>query len=262
MAHAILTLDTTISAAFSSTCSNLEGCTRFIKTPKMFLQRVQRHSPGSLLTPVECQCMGKGVSLEKNDYAEAERKRPRRSAYKASRGLITVRKSDGNWADSWTSEYVTSLKALGLKNLVTEDDRSNDDVVVALSVQKHAAVGFSVDGRVISSVIRQCACCCTRFCNQIDASFDAWCIPTNNSSSHFQKAAEVNDDPSIVFFPAGREEASLDDVVRDTIRLSYSMEAICSDACRKSGVKKWEFGDAKGTSVDKRWLPILKAKTN
>jgi hypothetical protein len=127
---------------------------------------------------------------------------------------------------------------------------------------EHAGFGYGVDGRVISSVSRQCSYCCAKCSNQVDASFNAWCIPTDSSFSNFQKAGEVDDDPSIIYFLPGREEAILDDFVRDTIRLSCSTEAICSDACEKSGLGKWEFDDEKSNSIDKRWLPILKANIN
>lgn len=127
---------------------------------------------------------------------------------------------------------------------------------------EHAGFGYSVDGRVIAPVSRKCIYCCAKCSNQVDASFNAWCIPTDSSFSVFQKAGEVDDDPSIIYFLPGREEAILDDFVRDAIRLSCSTEATCSDACEKSGLGKWEFDYEKSNSIDKRWLPILKAKIN
>lgn len=261
MTQAILSLHTRLPSAstisFSCTRSILEGFTRFSKAREKSLAKREYYVS-------QCLCMRKQLSGEMNERDERDRRRQRRSGYKSSRGLITLKRSEGKWTDSWTSGHITSLEALGLKDLVSdaEADGSNDEVVVTLSIQKHAGFGYSVDGRVISSVSRQCSYCCAKCSNQVDASFSAWCIPTNSSFSHFQKAGEVNDDPSIIYFPPGREEAILDDFVRDTIRLSCSTGAVCSDACEKSGLGKWEFDDDKRSSVDKRWLPILKANIN
>jgi hypothetical protein len=58
-------------------------------------------------------------------------------------------------------------------------------------------------------------------------------VLTDSSFNNFQKAGEVVDDPSIIYFLPAREETILDDFVRDTIRLSCSTEATFLDACEK-----------------------------
>lgn len=260
MTHAISPLHTTLPPAstfsFAFTRSILEGFTRFSKVPEKY------HAQREYCNVSPCLCMKKQLSGETNERYERDRRRPRRSGYKSSGGLITLKRSEGKWTDSWTSEHFISLEALGLKDLASEAEGSNDEVVVTLSIQKHAGFGYSVDGRVIAPVSRKCIYCCAKCSNQVDASFNAWCIPTDSSFSVFQKAGEVDDDPSIIYFLPGREEAILDDFVRDAIRLSCSTEATCSDACEKSGLGKWEFDYEKSNSIDKRWLPILKAKIN
>lgn len=194
MIQAIVSLHNTLPPAstfsFSFTRSISEGFTRFSKAPeKSYAQREYNNVS-------HCLCMRKHLSGETNERYERDRRRPRRSGYKSSGGLITLKRSEGKWTDSWTSEHITSLEALGLKDLVSEAEGSNGEVVVTLSIQKHAGFGYGVDGRVISSVSRQCSYCCAKCSNQVDASFNAWCIPTDSSFSNFQKAGEVDDDPS------------------------------------------------------------------
>ncbi|KAH9323568.1 hypothetical protein KI387_018207, partial [Taxus chinensis] len=137
-----------------------------------------------------------GACRAKNKTRLSDRRHARKIVHtkkSPSGGVITIRRNDGKWADSWTDEHVTSLEALGLMDLASE---SNNDVAVSLSVQKHAAVGYSVDGRIVLSLTRQCVNCSGKFTNKINASFSAWCIPRDCSFGYVEEAGRVNDDLS------------------------------------------------------------------
>ncbi|XP_054793206.1 large ribosomal RNA subunit accumulation protein YCED homolog 2, chloroplastic-like [Prosopis cineraria] len=88
---------------------------------------------------------------------------------RAPRRLITVSTSDGKWHGEWTSDYKLSLQDLQLQDLVEveEDKKKNAQVLVSLSIQKHASFGLTVDGNIVTSFTRKCSNCSSPYCRQV-----------------------------------------------------------------------------------------------
>ncbi|KAK1552748.1 hypothetical protein Q3G72_022874 [Acer saccharum] len=152
------------------------------------------------------------------------------------RRLITVSTSDGKWHGNWNSDYRVSLQDLGLQDLVeVEVEVDHPLVSVNLCVQKHASFGFSVDGRIITSFTRKCTNCCSPYCRQIDANFNVIYIKPGN-------------------------EADLDSLVQETIRLATTVKDTCSESCEKSEPTMHYIGPQNTASVHKRWGRLLELK--
>ncbi|XP_020261244.1 uncharacterized protein LOC109837418 isoform X2 [Asparagus officinalis] len=174
---------------------------------------------------------------------------------RAPRRLITISTSSGRFHGQWSCDYVLSLRELQLADLA-EDGQKDAEVFVSLSVQKHSGFGFSVDGRIITSISRKCSCCLSSYCTEIDTTFDVWVLPSSKSSE--TQLPEIGgSDPSVVYVQPG-SEADLDSLVQDTIRLTASGKDTCSEACEKSAVI-WQYTDSK-RSYDKRWSRLLEIK--
>lgn len=182
--------------------------------------------------------------------------------------LITVNRSDSKWSDAWNTEQATTLKDLDLEAISTDSSFQGpgkipkDIVHVELAVQK-SGWGFFVQAQVRSTVRQQCNRCFKKYSSPLNGSFQAWLTPTQDMFMHPQGISEENGDPTVVYFPLGEEVADLTGMVRDTIRLSYTPKAICSEECDKLGPRTWEVGSGSERQVvDSRWLPLLKAKQN
>ncbi|KAI4384133.1 hypothetical protein MLD38_009898 [Melastoma candidum] len=183
-----------------------------------------------------------------------------RKSKKAPRQLITIATSDGRWQGSWNSNYLLSLRELQLEDLV-EGEEKDADVLVNLSVEKHASFGLSVDGTITTTFTRRCCNCFSPYCREIEAKFTAWVLPSSRIRKNLEpQLPEIGfDDPSVIFVKPGHE-AHLDSLIQDTLRLATSVEDTCSDTCKKSE-PSWQFPSSpKAASVDKRWSMLLKLK--
>ncbi|KAK4283990.1 hypothetical protein QN277_000884 [Acacia crassicarpa] len=119
-------------------------------------------------------------------------------ASRARRRLVTISTSDGKWRGEWTSDYKLSLQDLQLQDLVEveEDKKENAQVLVSLSIQKHASFGFTVDGSILTSFTRKCSCCSSPYCRQIDAKFKVWILLANREN-HNTRLPDIGGDPSL-----------------------------------------------------------------
>lgn len=159
--------------------------------------------------------------------------------------LITVNRSDCNWADVWETQQVTTLEDLGLKDMVLAPEfpdprKPRSDIVLVDCCTSKAGWGFFVKGRISTSVHRQCNRCLCKYSSEVDSTFEVWLSPTKDEFVHPQQTGEDNDDPMVIYFPPGQEIADLTSMVRDTIRLSQASKAICSEACKSTGPRIWE----------------------
>ncbi|KAK0574328.1 hypothetical protein LWI29_021921 [Acer saccharum] len=171
------------------------------------------------------------------------------------RRLITVSTSDGKWHGNWNSDYRVSLQDLGLQDLVeVEVEVDHPLVSVNLCVQKHASFGFSVDGRIITSFTRKCTNCCSPYCRQIDANFNVWILQSREENGTINALPEIGGDPSL------RNEADLDSLVQETIRLATTVKDTCSESCEKSEPTMHYIGPQNTASVHKRWGRLLELK--
>ncbi|KAJ0968960.1 hypothetical protein J5N97_021837 [Dioscorea zingiberensis] len=184
-------------------------------------------------------------------------KKKRRRVQRAPRRLITISTSDGKWQGEWSCDYVLSLRELQLGDLLAEEDGDKDsEVLVSLSVQKHAGFGFSVDGRIITSFNARCCCCSSSYCKEINTTFDVWVLPYSKSND-LNLPEMGGSDPSVIYVKTGME-ADLDSLIKDTIRLTASAKSTCSDACQKS-TTIWQNDDG-NVSFDGRWSRLLELK--
>ncbi|KAJ6839469.1 uncharacterized protein M6B38_311330 [Iris pallida] len=97
------------------------------------------------------------------------------------RRLIKISTTDGRWHGEWICEYVFSLRDLQLADLA-EDGQQDTQVFISLTIQKHAGFGFSIDGRIVTSLNRKCSCCISSYCQEIDTTFDVWVLPSGKDS--------------------------------------------------------------------------------
>ncbi|XP_024031769.1 large ribosomal RNA subunit accumulation protein YCED homolog 2, chloroplastic [Morus notabilis] len=174
------------------------------------------------------------------------------------RRLITISTGDGRWHGKWDSEYLLSLRDLRLEDLVDDERQKNAQVSIKLSVQKHASFGFSVDGRIITSFPRKCSNCNSPYCRKIDTQFNVWVLPSRRDKREVC-LPELGDDPSVIYVKPGNE-ADLDSLVQDTIRLTTSIKDTCSELCEKSSYTIDNNGGARSGGIDKRWSRLLELK--
>ncbi|CAN8269001.1 unnamed protein product [Cochlearia groenlandica] len=172
--------------------------------------------------------------------------------------LITLSPSEGKWNGSWDTHYNVSMRDLHLEDLV-EDGPIDSRVAVDLSVQKHASMGLSVDGRITTSFARKCSICFSTYPRLINTSFTVWILPSSRENRASTLPEIGGDDPSVIYVRPGYE-ANLDSLVQDTIRLTTYAKDVCSDSCEKSEPTLHYVGETNTASVDKRWLRLLELK--
>ncbi|KFK39306.1 hypothetical protein AALP_AA3G227200 [Arabis alpina] len=177
---------------------------------------------------------------------------------RAVKRLITLSPSEGKWNGNWNTQYNVSLRDLNLQDLV-EDGPTNSRVSVDLSVQRHASMGLSVDGRIMTTFPRKCSICSSSYPRLIDTSFTVWILPSSRENRASQLPEIGGDDPSVIYVKPGYE-ANLDSLVQDTIRLTTYAKDICSDSCEKSEPTLHHIGETNTASVHKRWSRLLELK--
>ncbi|KAH6773986.1 E3 ubiquitin-protein ligase [Perilla frutescens var. frutescens] len=170
-------------------------------------------------------------SSKRNEFPTKKKSRPR---------LIRISTSEAKWHGNWNSEYLLSLRDLQLHDL-SHDHLHKDDtnVFINLSIQKHAGLGLSVEGRIATCFTTKCCICCSPYLREISTTFKVWILPstrTTRDSSHHQLPDIGGDDPSVIYVKPGYE-ADLDSLIQDTIRLATSVNETCSETCEKSEPK-------------------------
>lgn len=173
--------------------------------------------------------------------------------------LITLSPSEGKWNGSWNTHYNVSLRDLHLQDLVEDDGPTNPRVAVDLSVQRHASMGLSVDGKILTSFSRKCSICSSAYPRLIDTTFTVWILPSSRENRASTLPDIGGDDPSVIYVRPGYE-ANLDSLVQDTIRLTTYAQDICSDSCKKSEPTLHYVGETNTASVQKRWSRLLELK--
>ncbi|XP_004296480.1 PREDICTED: uncharacterized protein LOC101290944 [Fragaria vesca subsp. vesca] len=193
-------------------------------------------------------------SSKRNDYSLINKKNSRRS-------VIRISTADGRWHGNWGCDYLLSLQDLRLADLIEDDDGNTKDaqVSVNLSVHKHASFGFSVDGRILTSFTRKCSNCSSPYCRKIDTQFNVWVLSSSRDDNTIQLPEIGGDDPSVIYVKPGNE-AELDSLVQDSIRLATSIKDTCSELCEKSYPTVQYIGGERKASIDKRWSRLLELK--
>ncbi|BFG14483.1 hypothetical protein CerSpe_007570 [Prunus speciosa] len=148
---------------------------------------------------------------------------------KNSRSLIKISTADGRWHGNWCCDYLLSLHDLRLEDLIEDENEKDAQVSVNLCVQKHASFGFSVDGKIITSFTRKCSNCSSPYCRKV------------------------------IYVKPGNE-AELDSLIQDTIRLATSIKDTCSELCEKSYATVEYIGGQSTASIDKRWSRLLELR--
>ncbi|XP_057525919.1 large ribosomal RNA subunit accumulation protein YCED homolog 2, chloroplastic [Amaranthus tricolor] len=177
-----------------------------------------------------------------------------------SRRVITIPATTGRWPGKWTCEYLISLKDLQLDDLA-EDGRKDTEVFVSLSLQKHTGFGLSVDGRVLTNIVRKCSSCSSRYCRTIDTSICVWVLPDGRADPSTELPEIGGDDPSVIYCKPGYE-ADLDALIQDTIRLQIAVKETCSESCEKSEPKLHYIGAQRTASLDMRWATLLQLRNS
>ncbi|PQQ20093.1 uncharacterized protein Pyn_02068 [Prunus yedoensis var. nudiflora] len=154
---------------------------------------------------------------------------------KNSRSLIKISTADGRWHGNWCCDYLLSLHDLRLEDLIEDENEKDAQVSVNLCVQKHASFGFSVDGKIITSFTRKCSNCSSPYCRKINTQFNVIYVKPGN-------------------------EAELDSLIQDTIRLATSIKDTCSELCEKSYPTVQYIGGQSTASIDKRWSRLLELR--
>ncbi|KAF3445883.1 hypothetical protein FNV43_RR11060 [Rhamnella rubrinervis] len=145
------------------------------------------------------------------------------------RRLITISTGDGRWHGKWSCDYLLSLQDLKLEDLLEDKHQKNAQVSINLCVHKHASFGFSVDGRIITSFTRKCSSCSSPYCRQV------------------------------IYVKPGNE-ADLDSLVQDTIRIATSIKDTCSELCEKSTFTMKYVGGQSNVCTDGRWSRLLELR--
>ncbi|CAL0304303.1 unnamed protein product [Lupinus luteus] len=159
----------------------------------------------------------------------------RKNTSRVPRRLITISPGDGKYHGDWTSNHIVSLQELQLQDLIEVDDDPHKDaqVLINLTIHKHASFGLSVDGRIITSFTRKCGNCSSPYCRQIDTKFNVWVLMASRDKGKIQQLPEIGGDPSVIYARPGYE-VDLDQLVQDTIRLNSTIKDTCSELCEKS----------------------------
>ncbi|KAJ1388528.1 Large ribosomal RNA subunit accumulation protein YceD [Sesbania bispinosa] len=178
---------------------------------------------------------------------------------RAARRLITISPGDGKYHGNWTCDYLVSLQDLQLQDLieVEDDPHKNAQVLINLSMEKHASFGLSVDGRVTTSFTRKCSNCSSPYCRQIDAKFNVWVLIASRDNRRIQELPEIGGDPYVIYVRPGYE-VDLDSLVQDALLLNSSVKDTCSELCEKSEATI-QYGQSEA-SIDKRWSRLLELK--
>ncbi|XP_065865425.1 large ribosomal RNA subunit accumulation protein YCED homolog 2, chloroplastic isoform X1 [Euphorbia lathyris] len=212
---------------------------------------------------------------------------PKTRSRSPRRRLVTISTGDGKWQGNWTCQFLISLEDLHLQDLIEDHHQQHKDaqVSVTLTVQKHASFGFSVDGRILTSFIRNCTNCFSPYCrevfmdlifinfkfqlvfvlilyvmlSQIDSKFNVWVLMSNEDNDQLHLPEIGGDDPSVIYVKPGCE-ANLDSLIQDTLRLTVSVQDFCSEACEKSQPTFQFIGRQSTASIDKRWSRLLDFK--
>ncbi|KAL8137370.1 hypothetical protein V2J09_003371 [Rumex salicifolius] len=212
-----------------------------------------------------------------------------------SRRVITVSFPSGQSAGNWTYDYLITLKDLHLHDLA-EDGRKHTQLHITLSLHKHAGVGLSADGRIVTSIARKCKNCSSFYSREIDAAFNVWVLPSSKDDSSNQ-LPELGGDPSLslliltyiinilackymytklakhnnVIFVKPGYDAVLDSFIQETVRLQILVKETCSDACEKADtklhstfakrknsnfIKLTVIGVQNTASLDRRWSKL------
>ncbi|KAM1067468.1 hypothetical protein ACFX2J_022471 [Malus domestica] len=184
------------------------------------------------------------ASSKRNSLSLGNKKNSRSSS---PRSVIRLSTADGKWHGNWSCDYILSLQDLRLDDLIEDENTHDAQISVNLCVHKHASFGFSVDGRILTSFNRKCSNCSSTYCRKIDTQFNVWVL----SSSR--------DEHTVIYVKPGNE-AELDSLIQDTIRLATSIKDTCSELCEKSYPTVQYIGGKSTASVDKRWSRLLELK--
>ncbi|CAI9096852.1 OLC1v1033093C2 [Oldenlandia corymbosa var. corymbosa] len=184
---------------------------------------------------------------------------------KTPKKLVKVSTAEGKWHGSWEVDYNLSLRDLHLQDLAEDGHQHhNSEVSVTLSIDKHAGFGLSVEGRVTTSFSRKCSNCSSPYCREINTNFTVWILPSNKKKGLADDEEELpilggDDDPSVIYVKPG-DEADLDSLIQDSIRLATSVKETCSEACESNEPRLQYLGAQNIASVDKRWSRLLELK--
>ncbi|XP_020680464.1 large ribosomal RNA subunit accumulation protein YCED homolog 2, chloroplastic [Dendrobium catenatum] len=221
-----------------------------LQNPKKIAQKSQKLSV-SVSFPSHFRT--EASSSNKHSVSQHTKRKSMKSG-RTSRRLITISTSCGKWQGQWNCDYLLSLRELQLADLAEEGD-DNAEVLVSLSIQKHTGFGFSVDGRIVTSMKGKCSCCFSSYYREIDTTFDVWILPSSKDSEH--ELPQIGGSDQVIYVKPG-SEADLDSVVQDTIRLIASTKDTCSESCEKSAIT-WQC-TAKKRTYDQRWSQLLELK--
>lgn len=229
-----------------------DNATKFL-TP-ISIKHLNSRSLGRNSISLRVQASSPSSNKEQFTYPQESKKNTKRTP-RTQRRLISISTSSGRWQGQWTHDYVFSLKDLHLSDLA-EDGKRDANVLIRLAVQKHAGFGFSVDGKISTSFSRKCCCCFSSYCQEIDATFDVWVLPSGKNRDN--ELPEIGgSDPSVIYVQPG-SEADLDSLIQETLRLATSGKDTCSKKCSNSSII-WQTTDEK-RSYDKRWYRLLELK--
>lgn len=193
------------------------------------------------------------TSAKRNDFPLEPKK-------KSKTRLITISTAEGRWNGKWECDYLFNLHQLQLHDL-SIDAHKDTNVFINLSIQKHAGLGLSVEGRITSCFTTKCCNCCSPYLREINTTFKVWILPSTRTvrdSSH-QLPHIGGDDPSVIYVKPGYE-ADLDSLIQDAIRLATSVNETCSETCEKAEPKLLHLGARYAASIDKRWHKLLELK--
>ncbi|CAI8616762.1 unnamed protein product [Vicia faba] len=180
---------------------------------------------------------------------------------RASRPLITISPSDGQYGEEWTRDYLVTLRDLHLEHLIGADDdpRKNAQVFINLSIQKHVGFGYSIDARITTSFTSKCCNCSSPYCRQLDIEFNLCVLKAPSRVKSKRPLPEIGGDPYVIYTRPGCQ-IDLDSFVRDAISLDSPVKHTCSELCEKpKGTILYATGQTKA-SFDERWSKLLELK--
>ncbi|KAL5761380.1 hypothetical protein ACOSP7_017644 [Xanthoceras sorbifolium] len=209
-------------------CANATTNINKISSPYTYTQslKLQSQSQSHISKTTIITCSKTNDSSSSTSHSHSNSNSLINSRKKNPRRFIKISTSDGRWHGKWNCEYMVSLKDLDLQDLVEHHLHQNPLVSINLSIQKHASFGFSVDGRTVTKFTRKCSNCSSPYCKQV------------------------------IYVKPGNE-AELDSLVQDTIRLATTVKDTCSESCEKSEPTIHYIGPQNTASVHKRWGRLL-----
>ncbi|CAI9096853.1 OLC1v1033093C3 [Oldenlandia corymbosa var. corymbosa] len=166
---------------------------------------------------------------------------------KTPKKLVKVSTAEGKWHGSWEVDYNLSLRDLHLQDLAEDGHQHHN-----------------IEGRVTTSFSRKCSNCSSPYCREINTNFTVWILPSNKKKGLADDEEELpilggDDDPSVIYVKPG-DEADLDSLIQDSIRLATSVKETCSEACESNEPRLQYLGAQNIASVDKRWSRLLELK--